>query len=78
MTAAEITDAKQAIAELRLPFDLVRDAPLPRRPARPPRRSARHDARGARAPAATSSCRNSARRAKSIRRWWCLPTFPAR
>ena len=47
MTAREITDAKQAIAELRLPFDLVRDAPLPAGPARPPRRSARHDARGA-------------------------------
>ena len=78
MTAAEITEAKQAIAELRLPFDLVATRRFRAGPARPPRRSARHDARGARAPAATSSCRNSARRARSIRRWSCLPTFPAR
>ena len=31
MTAQEITDAKQAIAELRLPFDTGDDAPLPGR-----------------------------------------------
>ena len=52
MSAAEIADAKRAIAALRLPFDTVRDAALPRRSARRPHRSARHDAPRLRAPAA--------------------------
>ncbi len=78
MTAREITEAKQAIAELRLPFDLVRDAPLPADP-----RGRRVDPRAMMRAALAHRRRSHPAEiplaaARSIRRWWCLPTFPAR
>ena len=78
MTAREIADAKQAISELRLPFDHGGDAPLPAGSARPPRRSARHDARGAPDRRRSHPAEIPLAAGRCIRRWSCLPTFPAR
>ena len=78
MNAAEMADAKRAIAAVAAALRHGQDTALQGRCAWPPYRSARHDAFGCAHRRRIDPAEIPLSRVRSIRRWSCLPIFPVR